>query len=228
MAVCPKPLETDRMNILTPLQEKTLQVFFAVKEFKQHFYLTGGTALAGFYLKHRLSDDLDFFSHSIEIPEIDRLFEDTIKAAGFALEKERSSPTYRRYRIDGELQIDLVRDIDFRVGAPELIGDFMVDTLKNIAVNKVTAMYNRLEPKDYVDLYFLKPRLNFDIMELIETGKMKDGGLDAFQWARIIADVDVFNVLPRMVLPLELSELKKFYHQMRDEILDSLRPKTSP
>src|SRR5262249_5228082 len=26
------------------------------------FYLTGGTALAAFYLNHRVSDDLDFFS----------------------------------------------------------------------------------------------------------------------------------------------------------------------
>jgi predicted nucleotidyltransferase component of viral defense system len=26
------------------------------------FYMTGGTALAAFYLQHRLSDDLDFFS----------------------------------------------------------------------------------------------------------------------------------------------------------------------
>jgi hypothetical protein len=26
------------------------------------FYLTGGTALAEFYLQHRLSEDLDFFS----------------------------------------------------------------------------------------------------------------------------------------------------------------------
>ncbi|MDO8519817.1 MAG: nucleotidyl transferase AbiEii/AbiGii toxin family protein, partial [Deltaproteobacteria bacterium] len=190
----------------------------------QHFYLTGGTALAGFYLKHRFSDDLDFFTHSIEISQIDRLFEDTIRGAGFKLEKERSSPTYRRYRIDGELQIDIVRDIDFRVGAPELLQNFMVDTPKNIAVNKVTAIYGRLEPKDYVDLYFLKPLLKYNIMDLIETGKMKDGGLEAFQWAKIISDVDAFRVLPRMLLPLELADLKKFFHQMRDEILDAVRP----
>jgi predicted nucleotidyltransferase component of viral defense system len=26
------------------------------------FYLTGGTALAAYYLRHRLSEDLDFFA----------------------------------------------------------------------------------------------------------------------------------------------------------------------
>ncbi len=30
----------------------------------EQFYLTGGTALAEFFLQHRLSEDLDFFSEN--------------------------------------------------------------------------------------------------------------------------------------------------------------------
>lgn len=33
----------------------------------KNFYLTGGTALTEFYLKHRFSEDLDFFSEKKEI-----------------------------------------------------------------------------------------------------------------------------------------------------------------
>src|SRR3989338_1192481 len=106
------------MKILTPLQHKVLEIFFDVPDLKRHFHLTGGTALAAFYLQHRLSIDLDFFTHSIAIHEVEKLIEDTFKSKGLALEKERSSPTYRRYRIDGELQVDVVRDADFRIGAP--------------------------------------------------------------------------------------------------------------
>ncbi|MDO8528111.1 MAG: nucleotidyl transferase AbiEii/AbiGii toxin family protein [Deltaproteobacteria bacterium] len=211
-------------KILTPLQHKVLQAFFAEPELKRHFYLTGGTALSAFYLKHRLSIDLDFFTHSVDLHDVERLIEGTFRANKFKFEKERSSPTYRRWLIDGELQIDVVRDIDFRVGTPQLIGDFMVDDPKNIAVNKVTTIYSRLDAKDYVDLYFLKPYLNYDIMELFKLAEMKDGGMDPFQWCKIIPDVDTFKILPQMVKPLTIKELQKFFHRLRDDILDRIKP----
>ncbi len=214
------------MKILTPLQHKVLEIFFKIPDLKRHFYLTGGTALAAFYLKHRLSIDLDFFTHSVEIHDVERLVEDTFQASGLHFQKERSSPTFRRYLINGELQVDVVRDIDFRIGAPQWIDGVMVDTSKNIAVNKVATIYGRLEPKDYVDLYFLKPYLNYDIMELFKLAEMKDGGMDPFQWTKIIADVDTFTVLPQMLKPLTIKELQKFFHKLRNEILDALKKKT--
>ena len=48
-------------NILTPLQDDFLHAFFG-SEIGPRFFLTGGTALAGFYLHHRLSVDLDLFT----------------------------------------------------------------------------------------------------------------------------------------------------------------------
>lgn len=210
------------MEILTKIQREVLEAFFSEPLLKRHFYLTGGTALAAFYLQHRLSEDLDFFTHSIEIHEAELSVESILRPMAFT--KERSSPTFRRYKIAGGLQVDVVRDIDFRVGAPQRIDDFMVDDPKNMAVNKVTTIYGRLEPKDYVDLYFLKPYLQYDIMELLRLGKMKDGGLEPFQWAKIIADVETFSVLPKMVKPLTLKQLKSFFFKLRDEILDAIRP----
>jgi predicted nucleotidyltransferase component of viral defense system len=48
-------------KILSSVQQKLLKVFSEDKRISEKFYLTGGTALAGFYLGHRYSDDLDFF-----------------------------------------------------------------------------------------------------------------------------------------------------------------------
>ena len=59
--------EKNGVKILTELQKKMLEIFFSVPELKEHFYLTGGTALSAFYLQHRLSDDLDLFTHSVDI-----------------------------------------------------------------------------------------------------------------------------------------------------------------
>lgn len=53
-------------EILTPLHKRVLDALFAEEAFAGAFYLTGGTALAAFYLKHRHSDDLDFFTNGAE------------------------------------------------------------------------------------------------------------------------------------------------------------------
>lgn len=49
-------------TILTKRQQQLLQAFSLENYIQQSFYLSGGTALAEYYLQHRLSEDLDFFS----------------------------------------------------------------------------------------------------------------------------------------------------------------------
>jgi hypothetical protein len=51
-----------------------------------------------------------------------------------------------------QTRVDIVAGVPFRVGAPNLADHFMVDCLENIAVNKVTSIPGRFDPKDYVDL----------------------------------------------------------------------------
>src|SRR3990167_8269284 len=49
-------------TILTKHQATILDHLSWEKDVHENFYLSGGTALAEFYLHHRLSEDLDFFS----------------------------------------------------------------------------------------------------------------------------------------------------------------------
>lgn len=213
------------MSELTEIQKQTLNAFFSASELKQKFYLTGGTALAAFYLHHRISDDLDFFTHEVEITDVERIIVDAFQFAGLRVEHERSSSTFRRYRVNGELQVDVVRDIDFRVGAPELIEGVMVDNPKNIAVNKICALYGRLDPKDYVDIYFIMQNYGYNIMDLLKLAKNKDAGLEFFQWTKVIADAQTLTILPKMIKEIKLNELKEFFRRLRDQVLDEIKPK---
>lgn len=52
------------MRIFTNLQEEIIKQI-SQTALKDSFFLTGGTALSIFYLEHRYSEDLDFFT---EIP----------------------------------------------------------------------------------------------------------------------------------------------------------------
>ena len=48
-------------GIVTRQQKKILQAFAQIPD-SERFYLSGGTALADFYLAHRKSFDLDLFT----------------------------------------------------------------------------------------------------------------------------------------------------------------------
>lgn len=71
------------LNNLYPLQDK---VFTIIDKLKTGFYLTGGTALSRFYLKHRYSDDLDFFvnnsrDYKAEVEKIYKALKNKFNAA---------------------------------------------------------------------------------------------------------------------------------------------------
>jgi len=49
---------------LTDEQKKFLEFFKKTPLLNKSFYFSGGTALSEFYLQHRFSEDLDFFSEN--------------------------------------------------------------------------------------------------------------------------------------------------------------------
>ncbi|MBI4238043.1 MAG: nucleotidyl transferase AbiEii/AbiGii toxin family protein [Deltaproteobacteria bacterium] len=213
-------------SILTPLQRRFLQAAFHNDWFRRHFYLTGGTALSAFYLQHRYSEDLDFFTHSAALDGIAPMVATIAKQLKVSSKALQTTPGFQRYLLSGDLKLDFVVETEFRIGTPELIDDFMVDCLKNIAVNKVCTILGRLDVKDYVDLFFLLTKQPFDIYELMEHAQQKDGGMDRFIWASLIADIKTLQIMPRMIAPLTKETLDHYFLGLRDQILDSINPKT--
>ena len=54
-------------TILTPKQSHFLEIAQSESQIAKRFYLTGGTALSEFYLQHRFSHDIDFFTEKEEV-----------------------------------------------------------------------------------------------------------------------------------------------------------------
>lgn len=52
----------DRKYYVSPVQREILIDLVSLPDLKDHFFLTGGTALSVFYLYHRISNDLYLFS----------------------------------------------------------------------------------------------------------------------------------------------------------------------
>jgi len=78
------------LEILTELQKKVLLQFSELPD-KEAFYLTGGTALSAIFLKHRRSNDLDFFTHIEElILPLSQKLEASMIKEGFKVERLRA------------------------------------------------------------------------------------------------------------------------------------------
>ena len=215
-------MDPSRPDLLTSLQRTVLDAVFAEEVFARSFYLTGGTALAAFYLFHRYSDDLDLFTNDqpLEVvwPTLQRL------APSLRLTVESRTPQFIRLQHPDGLRVDVVHDVPFRVGVPARQSTWLIDTLENITLNKVAAIQGRLDVKDYVDLSLLLNDHPERILTWLAQAKQKDASIEPFLWSRLIEDVKTFRVLPRMIVPLELPELVAFYANLRRLILTSLKP----
>jgi len=86
-------------TILTPSQKNAIEVIGQCGDIANVFYLTGGTALAEFYLKHRFSDDLDFFTNTAEFPAqaVESAVEKVRKALGAAEARYRRAYDRRMF-----------------------------------------------------------------------------------------------------------------------------------
>lgn len=93
------------------------------------------------------------------------------------------------------------------------INGVTVDSMCDIATNKLHTITSRTEVKDFVDLYFLLKE--FSLWDLLYEVEHKFGmELDLVWLASDFLKVNQFKYLPKMLIPLELKELKKFYKDL--------------
>ena len=77
------------MEILERIHKETLVFLSELPEINA-FYLTGGTALSAFYLNHRKSNDLDFFTSVEEIIDpFSHHLEKQLGTQGFECKRQR-------------------------------------------------------------------------------------------------------------------------------------------
>ena len=209
------------------MQLNFLEGFFA-SDVGSAFFLTGGTDLAAFYLHHRQSDDLDLFTlDALPLRETDVLIPQLADRLGCHIVQVRRTEHFRQYFLDSEnnppLKIDLVQDFGPQFGEHLRVNDVVVDSLENIAANKITAILERTEPKDFVDLTFiLKAGHDFD--ELLAKAKQKDLGMEDFFLADALLQVRNSHYLSEAFPSITSEELQKAIIPSANRLIDSARP----
>lgn len=208
-------------EILKEWQKKAIDYIFANDQLG-NFYLTGGTALSGYYLHHRISDDLDFFSFGDFDPMLLHGISEILKEI-ISAEEVRFSKLYDRnqffYLAKGEENKIEFTKYPFR--QLQEINNFdkaRIDSEYDIAVNKLMTIVDRFDPKDFVDLYFLLQK--YDMLKLKEGVQLKFGQrLDPLTIGSSFSKVRNIEALPKMTIPLAVDELKEFFNNESKKLL---------
>ncbi len=164
---------------LTPLQACLLEEFFAMED---RFFLTGGAALAGFYFGHRATEDLDLFGPpGLDLGEAVRVLDSIGVRCGAIMTSLQSYPDFRRLlAVRGEERcvIDLVIDrTNALVPEKQVIGTVRIDSMRDIAANKICTLLGRAEIKDLVDLRSLLGA-GVELHQALADAATKDAGVD--------------------------------------------------
>jgi predicted nucleotidyltransferase component of viral defense system len=214
-------------SLLSSLQRDFLREFFA-RQTGRLFFLTGGTALAEYYFRHRLSEDIDLFTINDDALDLARVeIRDIARSLGASLTATLSTPAMQRFELarpdSPPARLDMVRDVDFQFGQQITVDAVVVDSLENMGANKITAIFGRTESKDFVDLYFLLDH-GLHLSTLISEAKEKDAGLTEFWLAGMMRQVNKLKTMPQMLKPLDLDSLKAYFLALADEQFQNIRP----
>ena len=216
-------------SILTVKQKKFLDIFSANEYLREKFCLSGGTALAGFYLSHRYSEDLDFFSETeFDVSEINVFLAKIKKEMGIT--KTDYQKSYNRniffcHFIDEILKIEFTFFPFSKIQKPQNVEGIRVESLIDLAVNKLFTIYQRNTARDYIDLYFICKQESLTIKDLTAKARIKfESHIDPIQLGtQFIKSKDALD-LPRMIKKIPEKEWRDFFvkeaQKLKDQILD--------
>lgn len=203
-------------TILSANQSRILKAIGDDSAIRQKFYLTGGTALAEYYLRHRLSEDLDFFSEEEFDPQaISVFFAKNKKSLG--IKKIDFQQSFNRNLFFLRLKKDIIKT-EFtyfpfpRIEKSAKKDKLPIDSLIDIATNKLFAIYQKPRSRDFIDLYLIIKRTGWKIEELVKKAKIKfDWHVDYLQLGSQFMSVETARDYPRMLIKLENKIWQNFF-----------------
>jgi Nucleotidyl transferase AbiEii toxin, Type IV TA system len=189
-------------------------------------HLGGGAALAGAYLGHRTTGDIDLFVHDAEdMRALVRHLPNAAADAGIAVALQRDVGHLVRARLDtrdgNSVEVDIVHEPVADIAAPPPpVEGVLIESLIDLRANKLTCILSRSEPRDLVDLYFLD-QAGFPPEQDLDIALRKNSGIDPGVLAWLLAQFPT-HPLPEMLEPLTRDQLEKF----RDTLAERFRRNT--
>ena len=217
------------IEILTPNQVAFLAKVSQESSLVKKFYFTGGTPLAAFYLQHRMSEDIDLFSEEEEVNV------GPIRAFIKKIEKPLGikAVEYRQYiglhTFELKYNTGDILKVDFNYYPFPCIERGMkylniyVDSLLDIATNKVHTIYMKPRARDFIDVFFIIREKGYNFKDLIAQAKIKfDWHIDAVEFGKRLLSAANATDFPRMLKPIDHAEWQDFFIEEAKKLKDGV------
>lgn len=210
-------------TILTANQRKILELISQNDFLTKRFYLTGGTALAEFYLQHRLSEDLDFFSEEEFDPSAIAVFWRQHKKQ-IDIKKVAFEQSFNRNLFFLELKNETIKTEFTYFPFPRLekknkINKLNIDSLTDIAVNKIFTIYQKPRARDFIDLYLICSKKGLKIDDLTKEAKIKfDWHIDYLHLGSQFLQATNVKDYPRMISKNDHKDWQNFFKKEAERI----------
>jgi len=203
-------------NPILNKEQKDLLLHFNHTPLTSIFYLTGGTALSAFYLYHRRSDDLDFFTaEDVEIEPILSFLNSIPGKKGIKYERKYDRRIFLlEYPHGSFLKVEFTRYPFKHIAPLKKYANMWVDSIQDILANKLISMTDRRDPKDFIDTYFiLKVYPDLNLEEAINKSEEKFGvkGVSAILSGRFLNPPDLGNI--PLVRDVDPSMVTNFFRE---------------
>lgn len=187
------------------------------KSITSQFFLTGGTALSYFYLQHRFSEDLDFFS----ISEVDaRALVTWASQASKKLEARKLEQQglaaqqifFFHFDDSSFVKVDFAYFPFDHLGTFKKFHGLRVASLEDIIVNKFQSIITRKRARDYLDLYLGLKKLGWTLAEARKNYRLKfDMDLESQQLATSFVSVVDATDLPEFLGSYSWTKVREFF-----------------
>jgi len=206
------------MTELTLLQKKVLDLF-AKSPLKDKFYWTGGTLLSSYYLHHLRSNDLDFFTDGpFTYNQIISFIRKLKKELRLPQTEERKIFDRQEFILHnkGKLRLEFVQYEHPKLKTRKRWKGIIVDSLDDIAANKLMSLFDRNDPKDLFDLYFLLIKKKYTIKKLMKLVEKKFGV--SFEKSGVLSEAHKSTKELDNLKPLILAKNRKERNKIIKEI----------
>lgn len=206
-------------NILTKKQIELLNFLNREDFITENFYLSGGTALAGFILFHRLSEDLDFFSEEEFDPQTIYIMFNENKDK-LSIKKIDFQNSFNRNLFFLHTESEVIKtEFTFypfpRIKQGQNFKNINIDSLEDITVNKLFTIYQNPRGRDFVDLYLCMEELNIELKYLILKAKQKfDFHIDTLQLGTQFEKSHNLIDIPKLLIDINLQDVSEFFRQL--------------
>lgn len=205
------------------------------------FALSGGTALELYYLHHRFSADLDFFSPTYNLAEINTIILEFKKYTRCAIKLENEFISANRARVrfysasfknlKRPIKLDFIEDVYFKKPMIKKFQGIPVYGPENIYLQKIVAitgthiredevgrefLQGRLEARDIFDIYILSKRLKSLHLFLKELSSQLQKGM--VHWYRTFSRQDIKLGLLDLDIYVDKFDARKAIVYLEDQI----------